>query len=118
MLTYSSSGRPVNVCGRRNGDPTPGSLACFANAVFFNQLRAATVAAGARAAIESAAAAAFGAGIFFDAPQKASAGTDRTEISGHNAMGTVPEVSAVARRRAIPFSGYTPFAEVARGTTR
>jgi hypothetical protein len=118
MLTCSSSGRPVSVCGRRSGDPTPGSVACCANAVFFNQLRPATVAAGARAAIESAAAAAFGAGIFFDSPQKAGAGADRTVISGHDAMGTVPEVSAVARRRAIPFSGYTPFAGVARDTTR
>ena len=117
MLTCSSSGRPVSVCGRRSGDPTTGSLACSANAVFFNQLRAATVAAGARAAIESAAAATFGAGIFFDAPQKAGARADGTVISGHDAMGTAPEVSAADSRRAIPFSGYTPFAEVARGTT-
>jgi hypothetical protein len=53
----------------------------------FNQLCAATVAAGAGTAIEAATATAIGAGQFLDAPQKAGADADRTVTFGHDAKG-------------------------------
>ena len=79
--------------------------------MFFNQLRAATVAGRAGAAIDSPAAAALDAGQFFDSPQKTGADADRTVARGHNAMGASLEIFAASGRRAIPFSGYTPFAK-------
>lgn len=107
-LSCSSIGRDVGIHGRRSRDAEPGSLARYTNAVSFNQLCAATVAARAGPAIDSPAAATIGAGHFLDAPQKAGADADRTVARGHDAMGASLQIFAAGSRRAIPFSGYTP----------